>query len=183
MKLTKEQTQKIVLGGMMLCGVVYAYIEFALAPLTASREAARKGIENLDPQIHDAQTQIARTRALEAREPASRLLLDQVNAMTPGGSPIAWFPPKVAELFKKEGVEKVGVRIVNELPEKEIAGFARISWAADIPRADFLTFASAVSALENGEPLVEVQGFEIEAGRDDVQNQRISLSLVNFVRL
>lgn len=167
----------------MLCGVVYAYFEFALSPLTAAREAAKKGIAELEPQINDAQTQIARTRALEAKGPVSQLLLDQVKAMTPSGSPIAWFPPKVTELFKREGVEKVGVRIVNEHPEKELAGFARISWAADVPRADFLTFSSAVSALENGEPLVEIQGFEIEAGRDDVQNQRISLSLVNLVRL
>jgi hypothetical protein len=183
MKLTKDQTQKIVLGGMMLCGLVYAYFEFALAPLTTARESARKALLTLDPQIQDAQTQIARTKALEAKEPAARLLLDQVKAMIPDGSPIAWFPPKVTDLFKREGVDKVGVRIINELPDKELAGFNKISWATDIPRTDFLTFAGAVSVLENEEPLVELQGFEIEAGRDDVQNQRISLNITNLVRL
>ena len=183
MKLTKDQTQKIALGGIMLGGVVYAYFEFALAPLTASREAAAKGIASVGPQIQEAQAQIARARSLESKEPETKRLLNQVKAMIPEGSPIAWFPPKVGDLFRREGVEKVGVRIVSETTDKDLSGFGKITWAADIPKAEFLKFATAVSMLENGEPLVEVQGFEVEAGRDDVQNQRVSLNLVNLVRL
>ena len=55
--------------------------------------------------------------------------------------------------------------------------------AVDVPRAGFLTFAAALSALENGEPLMEVQGFEIEAAREDILNQRITFTLLNLVRL
>ena len=39
MKLTKEQTQKLALGGVTVCAVIYAYFEFALAQFRAFLEA------------------------------------------------------------------------------------------------------------------------------------------------
>lgn len=183
MKLTKDQTQKIALGAMMFCAVVYAYFEFALSPLAASQAAAHKNVAALEPKIKEAREQLNKTKALEAKEKGAQLLLDQVGAMIPEGSPIAWFPTRITELFKKAGVEKMAIRIVNEYPEKDMPGFGRITWAAEIPKAEFVEFATAVAALENGEPLVEVQSFEVEAGREDPLNQKITVSLVSLVRL
>jgi hypothetical protein len=183
MKLTKEQTQKLALGGVMLCVVVYAYFNFGLSPLAASREKAGKDLTAVEPQIKDAQAQLARTKALEIKEPAAQHLLDQVKAMTPDGSPIAWFPTRITDSFKKDRIEKASVRMVNEFSEKELPGFSRITWAVDVPRVEFITLAGAISSIENAEPLVEVQGFEIEAGRDDALNQRASLNLASLVHL
>lgn len=182
MKLTKDQIQKIVLGAMLFCGVIYAYFEFLLGPQTAGRERAIKAAAALEPQIGAARGQIAKTQALEEKGPEAQRLLDQVKAMIPNGSPIAWLPTKVADLFKREGVDKVTPRMLNESPDKELTGFSKITWAVDVPRAEFLTFAKAVAALENEEPLMEVQSFEIEAARGDNLNQRIAFNLLNLVR-
>lgn len=183
MKLTKDQIQKIVLGGMMFCGVIYAYFEFLLGPQSAGRERALKAAAALEPQIGAARGQIAKTKAIEEKGPEAQRLLDQVKAMIPDGSPIAWLPTKVTDLFKREGIEKATPRMLNEGPERELTGFARITWVVDIPRAGFLTFATALSALENEEPLMEVQSFEIEATREDILNQRVTFNLLNLVRL
>ena len=182
MKLTKDQIQKIVLGGMLSCGVIYCYFEFLLGPQTAGRERALAAAVALEPQISAARGQIAKTQALEEKGPGAQLLLDQVKAMIPNGSPIAWLPTKVADLFKREGVDKVAPRMLNESPDKELTGFSRITWAVDVPRAEFLAFAKAVSALENEEPLMEVQSFEVEVARGDIHNQRIAFNLLNLVR-
>ena len=132
MKLTKDQIQKIVLGAMLFSGVIYAYFEFLLGPQTAGRERAIKAAAALEPQITAARGQIVKTQALEEKGPEAQHLLDQVKAMIPSGSPIAWLPTKVADLFKREGVDKVTPRMLNEGPDKELTGFSRITWAARI---------------------------------------------------
>jgi len=182
MKLNKDQIQKITLGALMFCGVIYAYFEFLLGPQSAGREHALKAAAELDPQIAAARGQIAKTKGLEEKAPEAQRLLDQVKAMIPEGSPIAWLPTKVGDLFKREGVEKATPRMLNETPEKDLTGYSKISWAVDIPRAEFLSFAKAVAALENEEPLMEVQSFEVEAIRGNMLNQRISFNLNNLVR-
>jgi hypothetical protein len=183
MKLTKEQTQKIALGAMMFCGVIYSYFEFLLGPLSAGRELAAKETEALAPKIAAARTQIAKTKAIEQKAPASLELLDQVKAMIPQGAPIAWVPTRLTELFKREGVDKASARMAGEPAERDLAGFGKFAWTVEIPRVEFITFARALAVLENSEPLMEVQSLEIEAGRDNVQFQRVSLTLHNIVRL
>lgn len=183
MKLTREQIQKIALGAMMFIGIIYSYCEFLLGPLSAAREHAIKETQALVPKIAAARTQLAKTKAIEAKAPASQELLDQVKAMIPQGAPIAWVPTKLTELFKREGVEKASARMTGEPAERELTGFGKFAWGVEIPHVEFITFARALSTLENSEPLMEVQAVEIEAGRDNVQFQRVSLTLHNIVRL
>jgi len=71
----------------------------------------------------------------------------------------------------------------NETVEKELTGFRRLNWGVESPRVDFVTYAAAVSALENEEPLIEIQSFEVEAGREDVGLQRAALILNNLMSL
>ncbi len=183
MKLSKDQIQKIALGSMLFCGVIYSYFEFLLGPLSTGREQAIKDAEALVPKIAVARAQLAKTKTIEAKAPASQVILEQVKAMIPEGAPIAWVPTKLTELFKREGVEKSSARMVGEHSEKELTGYTKFAWAVELPRVEFLTFAKALSVLENSEPLMEVQTLEIEAGRDDAQFQRVSLTLYNIVRL
>lgn len=168
---------------MMLCGVVYAYFEFLLSPLSAARAAALKEGVALGPKVDAARAQLAKTEAMEAKAPATQNLLNQIKAMIPEGAPIAWVPTKLADLFKREGIERVSARMIHELPEKEIAGFAKFSWSVEIPSVELITLGSALSALENGEPLMEIHMLEIEAGRENVQFQRATFTLHNLVRL
>jgi hypothetical protein len=181
MKLTKDQIQKAVLGVLLFAGIVYGYFEFLLSPLTSGREAAVKEMEELEPKISAARGQIVKVKRAEADAPASLNLLEQVKAMIPGGAPIAWVPTKISELFRREGIEKVTARMIGDLNDKTMPGFGRLSWAVEVPRAEFLTLASAISSIENSEPLMEVQAIEVEVGRDDVQFQRAALTINNII--
>jgi hypothetical protein len=183
MKLSKDQIQKIVLGAMMFIGIIYAYFEFLLGPLTTAREGAIKETEAIAPKIAAARAQIAKTKGIEAKAPASQKLIAQVTAMIPQGAPVAWVPTRLADVFKRAGVEKSTARMAGEPAEKELTGFGRCAWAVEIPRVEFLTFARALAELENSEPLMEVQTLEIDAGHDDVQFQRVLFTLHNIVRL
>lgn len=181
MKLNKEQKQKIVLGVMMLVGGVYAFFEFLLGPLYKSRDLAAKNGAALNPKIVSARGQIAKTKELENKLPAAKKFTAQVITLIPDGSPVAWFPPKVGEYFKRHGIEKFSVRNNSETAEKDIPGFRKLSWGMEIPRADFVPFAKAVAEMENEEPLFEIQAIDIEVDRDEVQMQRVNLGIVNLV--
>ncbi len=181
-KLNKEEIQKIALGGMIFCGVIYSYFAFLVSPLSAAREQAIKDTADIGPKITSARAQISKTKGIEEKSPAAVLLLEQVHAMIPQGAPIAWVPTKLADLFKRENVDKVSTRMAGEAPEKDLTGFGRYVWNVEVPRVEFITFGRALSALENDEPLMEIQSVEVDAGRDDVQFQRASITLQNIVR-
>jgi hypothetical protein len=182
MKLSKDQTQKIALGAMLFVGVTYSYFEFLLSPLSAGREQAKREGAELVPKIAAARAQIAKTKAIEEKAPGSQLLLEQVNAMIPQGSPIAWVPTELAELFKREGIAKASARMSGEPAEKELTGFGKYAWAVELPSVEFTTFGKALAVLENEQPLMEIQNMEIDAGRSDVQFQHVSINLHNIVR-
>ena len=182
MKLNKDQVQKIALGAMMLVGVVYAYFEFLLGPLQKEQEIAKASAEALEPQITAAKKQISKTKILEATGPENDMLLKQVQEMIPEGSPIAWFPPRMSEFFKRQNIEKVVSRYGNEFPDKDIPGFRRIKWTLELPSAEFVQAAAALSALENEEPLFEIQSLEVETNRETVQFQHITVNLHSISR-
>lgn len=182
MKLNKDQTQKIALGALMMVGVVYSYFDMLLGPLQQAREVANKNLNGLEPQIATANAQIASAKNVEAKAPDTTKLLVQVQGMIPEGSPVAWFPPRLSEFFKKHGIDKVNARVISDSLDKDYPGFRRVSWGIDLPRVDFLPFAAAIAALENEEPLLQIQSLELEAGRDEAQMQRATLVINNLVR-
>jgi hypothetical protein len=183
MKLNKEQKQKLVLGAMLVIGVIYAYFEFLLGPLRGAEQAAIYSANELEPKIATSVAQITKVANLKAKQPDAHRYMAQIKAMIPEGSPIAWFPPRLVEFFKKHGVDKVAARLNNETVEKELVGFRRLNWGVEAPNVDFIKFAAALSALENAEPLIEVQSFEAEAGRENVGVQRVAKILNNLMNL
>lgn len=182
MKLGKEEIQKIVLGSLLFFGIVYSYFDLLMGPLKKGRVATLKNIESLAPEIAAAKAQIARTEAKEKSAPGAAVIVQQVSAMIPEGSPVAWFPTRIAEFFKRQGLDKAATRMNNEIPEKDLPGFRRIAWAVDLPKIDFVPFATALAALENEEPLVEISSVQIDASREDVQTQHALFTVSNIVK-
>ena len=182
MKLGKEEIQKLVLGSLLLIGLVYVYFNMLLGPLAARQASTRQSIADLEPQIAAAQAQIQKTAGLEATAPKSAQTLAQVGAMIPEGSPVAWFPKRLADFFKSRGVDKAATRMNNEAEDKSLPGFRRISWSVDVPRVDFIPFAAAVAQLENDDPLVEISTVQIDTSREDVDSQHILMTLNNLVK-
>ena len=182
MKLGKEETQKLGLGLLLTVALFYGYFAMLLWPLQARRDATRKNIASLTPEIEKAKAQINKSHSIEQSEAAAKAIVSQVDAMIPEGSPVAWFPPRVAEFFKGRGIDKASTRMNNEFPEKELPGFRRLSWGIDLPRVDFIPFATALAQLENEEPLVEVVSLQIDTSREDSESQRALLTVNNLVK-
>jgi hypothetical protein len=182
MKLGKDEIQKLFLGGLMLIGLIYGYFSMLLGPLSTRQENARKSITALGPQIAEAKAQMRRTQELERNAPSATMNAQQVEAMIPEGSPVAWFPPRVAEFFKRQGVDKSATKLNNEFPEKDLPGFRRMSWGVDLPKVEFAPFAAALAALENEEPLLEITSMQLDASRDDVESQHALITVNNLVK-
>jgi hypothetical protein len=70
----------------------------------------------------------------------------------------------------------------NEYEDKSLVGFRRISWSVDLPRIDFVPFATALAQLENEEPLVAIGGLQIDTTRDDAEAQHVLLTVHNLVK-
>ena len=143
---------------------------------------ARDNTSGLEPQIDAAKGQITKTQSLEKQSPDTMRVVKQVEAMIPDGAPVAWFPPRLSDFFKKNGIDKVTARVNNESLDKDYEGYRRVNWGVELPRVDFISFSAAVADLENEEPLLEIQSIEIEAARDEAQMQRATLILNNLVR-
>lgn len=182
MKLGKEEIQKIILAGLLVLGVVYSYFNLLLGPLSKNQALVQKSIAALGPEIAAAKAQIARTEEVEKTAPASMAATRQVTAMIPEGSPVAWFPPRVAEFFKRNGVDKSSTRLTNEVVEKEMVGFRRMSWSIDLPKVAFVPFAQAVASFENEEPLLEISNLQIDTSREEVDMQHVLLTVSNYVK-
>jgi len=182
MKLGKEEIQKIVLGVLLFFGLVYSYFNLLLGPLVAHTELNRRSINGLQPVIDANKAQIARTKELEAQAPKVQMVVRQVNAMIPEGAPVAWFPTRMAEFFKRQGIDHVTTRLNSESADGRYKAYRKLTWGVDVPKVEFLHFASALAALENEEPLIEINSVQIDASRDEVDTQHILITLNNLVR-
>jgi hypothetical protein len=182
MKLGKEEIQKLVLGVLLFFGLVYSYFDLLLGPLMRRAETTRQSVAALGPEIVNAKAQIDKTNAAEQNAIQATMTMHQVEAMIPEGSPVAWFPTRMAEFFKKEGVDKVSTRMTAEVVDKSLPGFRRMSWGVDLPRVEFVPFCKSISTLENEEPLLEISALQIDATRDDVETQHAFLTVNNLVK-
>jgi len=182
MKLGKDEIQKLILASLIVMGVVYSYFNLLLGPLAKSQEATRKSVTALGPEIAAAKAQIKRTEEVEKTAPASMETLRRVMAMIPEGSPVAWFPPRVSDFFKKQGLDKTSTRLNTEVVEKEMVGFRRMNWGIDLPKVGFVPFATALAALENEEPLLEINNLQLDVSREEVEMQHALLTVSNIVK-
>jgi hypothetical protein len=145
-------------------------------------EQTEQGVNALGPEIANSKAQIAKTKQVELDTPAATLPMRQAQAMIPEGSPVAWFPTRMTDFFKKQGIDKASTRMTGEIAEKELPGFRKISWGVDLPKVEYVPFAQAVAALENEEPLLEINALQIDSSRDDVEMQHAFITVNNLVK-
>lgn len=181
-KLGKEEIQKIVLGLLLGVGVVFGYFEWLLKPLKARQTATTKSIAALEPAISKAKAQLARDASVSAQAPIATATLATIDSMIPEGAPVAWFPPRMADFFKSRGIDRVTTRLNSEVAMPGLPGYRRLTWAVDLPRVEWLSFASAVAQLENTEPLLWIENLTVESLRDQADAQHVFLTVINIVK-
>jgi len=182
MKFTKDEIQKIVLLALMLVGFLYVYFNMMIGGITANEAKKRGIIGDLTPKIAEARKQIKRTQDLEAQAGEVSETLEEVKGMIPEGAPIAWFPPKIAEYFKKQGIEKATTTLNGEFSDPELEGFRKLTWTIMLPKVGYSKLGIAVAGLENEMPLLEVTKMVLEASKDDPLQQTVVLSVVTIVK-
>ncbi|MDP9291583.1 MAG: hypothetical protein M3O82_04360 [Verrucomicrobiota bacterium] len=181
MKLGKDDLKKMIFGGMAFVLLIYCYLTMILGPLAAREKATMKSIGELTPQLADAHAQIEKTKKFESSAPAAQEKLDQIKALIPKSEPVAWFPPRMADFFKRQGIEKVATRLNNESPEKDMPGFKKLYWSIDLPKVEFIPLAIAVAGLENEEPLLQVTNLNVEAVKEDARFQHAMITVSTIV--
>ena len=181
MKFDKEQSKKVILSGLLLIALLYCYFSLLLGPLASHEAGAEKSMKDLQPQIAAARLQMIQTQAVEARAPVANETLEQIKSMIPEGAPVAWFPPRMVEFFKRQGIDKSSTRLTGEEADGGLPGFRKLYWTIDLPKVEFAPLAIAIAGLENEEPLLEITGVEIGTGGDP-QYQHGSLTVCTIVK-
>jgi hypothetical protein len=107
-----------------------------------------------------------------------------LQALSPEGAPIAWFPPRMKAFFANQQIDKVtakpeGAPIVYK--QTELNDWSKHSWQIDLPQTDFSTAGKAIAALENTEPLLAITKLSIRGVSEDAQFQQVVFSATTAI--
>jgi hypothetical protein len=183
-KLSKDQIQKMILSIIGFCILIYVYFTFFLGPLNRSRTAMEGRMADLQNKLLNSKTELRRATSLEETAGNATSRYAAMEALTPDGAPIAWFPPRMKTFFAEQKIDRAVVRLDRnaELKEPELSNWARYSWLITLPEADFAALGKAIAGLENSEPLLWLGRLTIHAQPDQLQYQQVDLVATNIVK-
>ena len=182
MKFGKDEIQKIALSSIVLLASLYAYFNLMLGPLAKGEVATKDALAKLEKQIADGKRQLQQAQTLETSSLPSGEKIKRLKDSIPDGAPVAWFPPQIGAFFKQHGIEKIAVRLNNEVADKDLPGFRKLFWTIDVPKVEFVPLGLAIAALENEHPLLEITNLGIEQSKDNVQFQHATLTVSTIVK-
>jgi hypothetical protein len=120
---------------------------------------------------------MTKAEKLEREAGAATARFAGLQALSPEGAPIAWFPPRIRTFFGSHKIERVAIRLDNSSPytEPELAKWSRFTWQFELPQSEFVTVGKALAELENTEPLLAVTRLTMRATGDNPQFQQVTL--------
>ena len=181
--MNKDQTKKMMLGGLGLIGLLYVYFTFFLGPLNKSRDAVQAKISDFQTKVSTSKAEISRTTKLEETAHSATVRYDALRALSPEGAPIAWFPPRMKTFLASHQLDKGTTRLETNTPfkEKELVNWSRYLWNIDLPQADFESLGNALAQLENTNPLLSIKKIRIHAATDDPEMQKVVFSAATII--
>lgn len=185
MKINKDLIQKALLGTMLGVGCLYYYFAELLGPLSTREVKATKEMANLEPQIQKAKTNINRSNAIESGDSnaaAARKAYEVMQAKIPTGDPIAWFPTKLTEFFRRQGIPKQSYRCNPETMEQIFPGYKVSSWVVELPSVDFASLGNSMAELENQEGLIQIENIQIDAAGKEPESHHAQLVISTLVK-
>jgi hypothetical protein len=179
----KDQTKKMMLGGLGLIALLYVYFSFFLLPLNKSRDAVQAKIKDLQTKISTSKAEISKTTKLEETAHSATVRYDAMRALSPEGAPIAWFPPRMKTFLASHQLDKGTTRLETNTPfkEKELVNWSRYLWNIDLPQADFESLGNAIAQLENTNPLLSIKKMRIHAATDEPEMQKVVFSAATII--
>jgi hypothetical protein len=182
-KLNKDQVQKVVLSTIGFLFLLYVYFTFFLGPLNRSRASAQAAVNNYQHKLDTSKSEIAKTATLEREAKNATVRFAALKALNPEGAPIAWFPPRVKQLFGAEQIEKAGARLDGTTPlkSKDLSAWAKYNWIIDLPQVDYDSLGKSIADLENEEPLLTITKLSVHTISTKPQFQHVSIAASSII--
>jgi len=178
----QQNVQKIILVTLLFAGVIYIYFGVLLPSLNKRAENIRQACEELRPRIADAKSHIKGVAIREEKAGMTAATFDQVNAMMPHASPIAWVPPLLKEFFDRHGIKNCSVRMIGKRIDADIPGYYSAIWNIHLPQVEAIQLGIALSELENQQPLFEITSVQMGNMGPDVEIQNATINILTIVR-
>jgi hypothetical protein len=178
-KFSKDQIQKMFLSVIGFFILLYVYFSFFLGPLSRSRDSALATITDLQNKMGASKNELTKVTNLERQASAATERFAALQALSPEGAPIAWFPPRIKTFFANENIDKANARLDTSeaFSQPELSAWINDGWTIDIPETDFATLGSAIAKFENTEPLIAVTKLSIRASAAEPQYQQVTMSI------
>lgn len=181
-KFSKDEIQKIVLGGVLFCFLIYAYFQFLLIPLDKEKEDLLAKSVTLGEQVKKADLEILKTRNLESRATEADAMVSVIRASVPDGPPIAWYPIRMRSFFKRQGFDQATLKMDGEGPAPlPFKNFLALNWTVNLDQVEYIPLALMVSAFENEYPFAQIQSMTIVATNEDPATQRVEFNYTELV--
>jgi hypothetical protein len=176
-KLSKDEVQKLALSLLGFVALLYVYFAFFLGPLNNGRATAERTMADLQAKLASSKTEMAKAQKLEREATSATTRFSALQALSPEGAPIAWFPPRMKTFFASHKIERPSIRLENTgtFTEPELQNWSRLTWQFDLPQTEFITVGKALAELENTEPLLSVMRLTMRAAGDNPQFQQVTL--------
>lgn len=177
-KISKEQSQRLMLGVMILLMSGAAVWTLVLSP-------QMKKIETLRKQRADAQAKLDLTNkelraAAEISEKTVELgqIYDSVLQDIPQGVPITWFPPRVERFYSRMGVQGASATggTFSSSSAIGLQDFNEHAWTIVVPKANFIQFGTALAAFETKENLMQITSLDVASKADDPEFQQVTMT-------
>jgi hypothetical protein len=181
--MNKEQTKKLILGGMGLCVLLFVYFTFFIGPLNRSRAATTRKIADIQGKIASSKNEIAKTARTEENARAALSRNAALRSLSPEGAAIAWFPPRIKTFFAGQQIERVATRLESSGPlkDEQLSRWTRYNWVIDLPQADFEQLGRALASLENTEPLLSITRLHIHSLPQEPAVQQVTLTATTLI--
>ena len=182
-KLTKDQVQKLAFSAIGFVFLLYVYFTFFLGPLNRSRAAMLVTIRDLQSKLAESKDEMKKAVSLEKQAITATSRFAALKALSPEGAPIAWFPPRLKTFFAQQQIDKAVAHLENStaFKEAELSGWTKYNWLIDLPQADFASLGTAISELENTEPLLSITRLHIQTLAGQPQFQHVELVAASII--
>lgn len=179
LNLNKDQIQKVILSLLGFAALIYVYFTFFLGPLSRSAESMKANIAELQTKVAASKSEIAKEMKLEREAGSATARFAELQAHTPEGAPIAWFPPRMRTFFSDHQIDKATARLESseDYKQPELDQWSRYNWSVELPSAGFSELGKAIAELENTEPLFAIARIKIHTLPDDPRNQVVDLGI------
>lgn len=182
--LSKDQIQKLALTGIGFIVLLYVYFSFFLGPLNKNRAAMEVTLAGVQEKLNSSKGELAKASSLERQAGNATSRYAAMQALTPDGAPIAWFPPRIKTFFSNQQIDKAVARLASSTPMTQpgLEEWLSFTWLIDVPQAEFSTLGTAIAELENTEPLLSISKITIRASAEQPQFQQVELVAVNVIQ-